>query len=270
VAEWALAAGRSCDLDVAALCLDALERYRTPEGIRLDRPDVNGILWADIRNAASLLDTMLPSSSSVDLWTVLHWCHETGGLTADSDPLPALLEPLRCYGGLGEDGYPMPDGVDVDFPCQCYVPYDPTLPPGMGQHIVGRDRHREYLVRAHLRPRAEEPLLSSYRPLFALARRLHDEGRPFDLHPDDFTYLGWIDPQGDIPRLWIYALGGKFNDLVLADDGTPWVPKTDGRRRAGFRWVIAGDRAAVIRAGVGYTRVSDADRFERDYDDAYP
>jgi hypothetical protein len=257
LAAWALAAGRGCDLDVAAVCLDALERYRTPSGdLRLDRPTVNGVLWADVRNAASMLGTLLPDRWHVDLWTVLSWCADAGELAPDSDPLPALLEPLRCYGGLGADGYPMPEGEDVDFPCQCYVPYDPTLPPGISLHIVGHDPNdwREFLARVHLQVRTDDPPLSSYEPLFALARRLRHRRSRFAIHPDEFTYVGSIDEHRSTPKLWLYRYDPNarrgFDQLVLDADGSPWIPKADRRRGAGYRWIRTDDRRALFRSGL--------------------
>ena len=256
VGEWSLAHGRACDLDVAALCLDALERYRSSTGIRLDRPTVNGVLWADVRNAASALGTLLPEDWHVHLWTVVNWAHDDGRLCPESDPLPVLLEPLRCYGGLGEDGYPMPEGTDVDFPCQCHVPHDPSCPPGLAQHIVGHDLDswQDFVVRAHIRPRSEDPVLSSYRPLFAIARRLREEDSPFQVHADEFIYVGRIDAERTTPELWLYSHSPTrrrgFDDLVLDGDGQAWAPKPDGRRKAGFRWVRIGDHAAMYRCGV--------------------
>lgn len=256
VGEWSLAHGRACDLDVAALCLDALECYRSSTGIRLDRPTVNGVLYADVRNSGSSLRTTLPEHWHIHLWTVVCWAHDDGGLSPESDPLPALLEPLRCYGGLGEDGHPMPEGTDVDFPCQCCLPYDPSCPPGLVQHIVGRDLEswQDFVVRAHIRPRSEDPVLSSYRPLFAIARRLRETDSPFQVHADEFIYVGRIDAERSTPELWLYCYSPTrrrgFEDLVLDSDGQAWAPRADGRRVAGFRWVRIGGHAAAYRCGI--------------------
>lgn len=106
LAGWALAQGRTVDLDVAAVCLEVLERERVDDGLRLDRASVNGIMWGAIRNEVTILGTTLPDRWLEDLWSALQFCVSTGRLTADSDPEPALLEPLQCYGGLGADGHP--------------------------------------------------------------------------------------------------------------------------------------------------------------------
>lgn len=157
--------------------------------------------------------------------TRLCWFHADGRLRPDSDPLPALLEPLRCYGGLGADGHPVPKGTDVDFACQCYLPYDPTCPPGLAQHIVGcdPDTWREFVTRAHIRRRADDPPVSSYEPLVALARRLRSQDRYFTVHPDEFTYVGMIDPAASTPALWLYTYAPTrrrgFDDLAVDADG---------------------------------------------------
>lgn len=167
-----------------------------------------------------------------------------------------MLEPLRCYGGLGADGYPMPPGTDLDFPCQCYLPHDPMCPPGIAQHIVGRDPNtwRDFVVRARLRPRSEDSTISDYQPLFSLAKRLRMQGRHLAVHADEFTYIGTIDADRSTVQLWLYAYepaGSRgFDDLALDADGHAWVPKADRRRRSGFRWLQVDARIGLIRAGV--------------------
>lgn len=94
LARWSLAHGRAIDLVVAALCIDVLERERTDEGLRLD-PSVNGIMWANVRNEASALATLLPPDWIEDLWTVLRFSVASGSVSPDSDPERALLE-SRC------------------------------------------------------------------------------------------------------------------------------------------------------------------------------
>lgn len=64
VAAWSLEQGRPCDLDAAALCVDVVDHYRTPDGHRLDRPTVNGVLWGGVPNLASLLRTLLPRTGT--------------------------------------------------------------------------------------------------------------------------------------------------------------------------------------------------------------
>lgn len=256
LAAWCLSEGRACDLDVAALCLESLDGYREPEGYRLDRPTVNWVLWGDVRNQATITGTSLPRQWHVHLWSVLRWLHDDGRLHDASDPVGPLLEPLRCYGGLGDDGYPMPPGATVDFPCQCYVAHDPDCPPGLALHIVGRDREtgQDFVVRAHIRTPSDDIPLSCFQPLFALARYMRALDSVWQIHPDEFTYVGKIDAQRGAPELWLYrydvAEGRGFDDLALDEDGRPWRPARDRRRRAGFRWVRASESEGVLRAGL--------------------
>jgi hypothetical protein len=266
LAAWSLANGTSCDLDTAALCLEELERLRTPDGhVLLDRPTVNQILWADVWNLSQMLGTLLPEHWHVELCTVIGWLDDSGVLDARSDPLAVLREPLRCYGLLDEDGRPMPEGSDVDFACQCYVPYEPTLPPGIGLAIVGHDPESyEYLVtRARLRPRAIPATVVDLEPLFILARGVRQRGTSLRLHVEEFSFIGSVPPERSTPQLWIYRHDPTsrrgFDPLVVDSDGQVWIPHVDRRRKVGFRWVRASDFTAIRRAGAGQ---SDADSFD--------
>ena len=91
------------------------------------------MMQASMPNRASIVRALMPETWIEDLWSVLRFSVDTDRLTADSDPEHALLEPLQCYGGLDADGMPRPDGIDIDFFCQCYLPHDPACPPGMVQ-----------------------------------------------------------------------------------------------------------------------------------------
>ena len=42
-----------------------------------------------------------------------------------------------------------------------------------------------------------------YQPLFTLARRLRDDDSCFQVHADEFVYVGCIDAQGAVPELWL-------------------------------------------------------------------
>jgi hypothetical protein len=258
LAEWSMGAGRPVDLDVAALCIEALAEHDGPDGLRLDRATVNWIQWGAVRNLASGLGTLMPEDWNVHLWTTLSWCQAAGRLDPASDPLPILLEPLRCAGGLDEDGRPMPPGVDIDFPCQCYVPYDPSLPTGLAHHIVGRDVDSlvDFLVAIHPQLRGSDPALSSYEPLLRLGRRLRDDDRVIDIDALEWTYVGRADASGSAPELWLYQYAPVarrgFDPLALDAGGHPWHPKPDRRRRAGFRWVAGNDVGTARRAGVPF------------------
>ncbi len=259
LAGWALAHGRMVDLDVAALCLEALERERTDDGLRLDRAAVNRTTWGAIRNQATFLHTTLPERWMEDLWNVLRFCVATGRLTTDSDPEPALLEPLQCYGGLGADGRPRPDGVDVDFFCQCYLPHDPACPPGMVQISVGRnwsdpDDLFEYIAIGHGVPRSVDVPMSAFEPLAKLARRARAQPSMFPFFLDLFHHMGTLPADRNVPKLWVYPFTGStrkgWPPLALDEHGGAWRPMRHRGRRRGFRWKSMDDRSAAHHCGV--------------------
>ena len=262
LATWSLERGRRCDLDVAAACLDALEPLRDADGYRLTRPAVTGVLVSEVRNIASAGRALLPEQWPTVLWSVLTWLHDDGRLHARSDPLDVLREPLRCYGMLDEDGHPMPQGDDVDFACQCYVPYDPSLPPDIGRAIVGHDPEdgRQLLAPAALRPRSRPTMLDDFQPLFAFARRLRSDVW-VAVHPEAFNYLGRVLAERKSPELWLYqhdpTARRGFDPLALDADATPWRAVSDRRRNVGYRWVNTPDRVAAARAGSGALNSSD-------------
>lgn len=256
LARLSMAEGRRVDLDVAALCIDVLERERTDVGIHLDRREVNWIMWGSIRNETSIAGTLLPERWMEDLWTVLRFFASTGRLTRDSDPEAALLEPLQCYGGLDADGRPRPDGVDVDFFCQCHRPHDPSCPPDMVQVSLGHDRdeHFEYVVHAHGVPRSVDVPMSAYEPLAKLARRHRAQPSMFTVALDQFDHLGTVPADRRVPQLWLYlftpARRRGWPPLALDEHGGAWRAKRHRGRRAGFRWVSVDDRGAAHLCGL--------------------
>lgn len=258
LAEWALAEGRRYDVDVAALCLDVLrtERPGDDDTIRLDRPSVTRLLGGSLRNRASVADTRLPEDWVCDVWTVLRFLSDTGRLDPVSDPEHALLEPLQCYGGLGTDGWPRAEGVDVSFPCQCYVAHDPTCPPGMAQHIIGRDwgDGTEFLVRAHVHLRSEDVPISAFAPLSKLARRLRTRNSFFIVALDQFVPVGTVPATTRAPELWIYRFQPEsrrgFDPLILDEHGFAVRAKRNRSYRSGYRWEQIDDRQAVEVCGL--------------------
>lgn len=259
LAGWALAGGRTVDLDVAALCLEALERERVDDRLRLDRSSVNGIMWGAVRNEATFLHTSLPDRWMEDLWSVLRFFGSTGRLTADSDPEPALLEPLQCYGGLGADGHPRPDGVDVDFTCQCYLPHDPACPPDMVQMSVGRNRSDrddlfEFVALGHGVPRSTDVPMSAFEPLAKLARRARAQRSMFPFFLDLFDHIGTLPADRKQPKLWVYRFTGSHRKgwppLALDEHGGAWRPVRHRGRRRGFHWKPMDDRSAAHHCGV--------------------
>lgn len=256
LAVWALAYGRSCNLDVAALCLSELERHRSGAGqVLLDRPTVNQILWLDVWNLSQQLGVRLPEDWHTELWTVLEWLDSEDLLDPGSAPLPVLLEPLRCSGGLDETGQPLPTGEAAGIPCQCYIPHDRSLPPGVGQHIVGNDpdTFEPLLVPARLRSPSEPPSLADLEPLHVLTRRLRREQSGIEVHAEKYTFVGVVPADGRTPGFWLYrhdATSRKGHDpLILDATGRVWLPRSDRRFRLGYRWVAARDTGALFRAG---------------------
>lgn len=244
IVEEALARGRTCDPDVAAACLDALEPHLGPAGEPLDRPEVNGLLFTRLRNWTTFRDTDLPDGWISDLWTVLTALAARWQLAPDSDPIAVLLEPLACYGRVGLDGEPMLDGVDVDFACQCYVPYDPDLPDGIGRIIVSvrRSDGEPMMAVARLQPRAVEVDASDWLPWLALTFRVDadlDRYRPVRLAPQ---FMGMVAADRHNPALWLYAPANHRSRhplLALDHDGRPHFVRGDRRFRLGYRWVPA-------------------------------
>jgi hypothetical protein len=107
VCEWTLEEGRPVLPSYVALIVAAKAHHDGYSGDALDhwtRVDVYGHLYSWMFNWCTLHDTRLPTDIPEAVWTYLHYVHGHSLLTADSDPLKALLDPLRCYGGLGPDG----------------------------------------------------------------------------------------------------------------------------------------------------------------------
>lgn len=258
LARWALASGRRCDRAVAALVLDLrAEQLEDDRHDDLRRNDVNGFLRYRMSNRASIAGTILPDDWVETLWTVVHWWHAEGHLGDGSDPLPALLEPLQCAGGLDADGHPRPDDIDVDFPCQCFLPFDPTCPPGTGLLIVGHDTDtfEPLTVHAVLRHRSDDPPTSTLTPLLRLFRRVEDgEELTATVPVDELELAGRFEGDRWTPALTCYrhvpTLRRGFDPLAVDDDGGCWVPRRDRRRKSGFRWVAARPAAALRRAGI--------------------
>lgn len=51
--------------------------------------------------------------------------------------------------------------------------------------------------------------MSSFHPLFALSKRVRDEGSFFDVRAEDFLQVGEIDAQGEVPQLWLPGAAPK-------------------------------------------------------------
>ena len=273
VAAWALEHGLPCDRDTVALCLEVLERFVTDDGGHvLRRVDVNHVLTCDAHNWSTFNHAMLPGDLAPALWIVLHHLRESGALLDTSDPFSTLLEPLQCYGGLGEDGRRRPEGIDVDFPCQCFHAHDPTCPDGLSCYSVGFDRetYREFVVHAELALRCADPPVSTFEPLFRLTRRVRAAGGAFIPFVEEFSFVGRIPETKLRPELWMYRLDPVsrrgFAPLVVDAWGRPFVPKADRRRKLGYRWRSCEDFGAMYGCGVAARQMA-VDKRERRWEE---
>lgn len=253
VSADALARGRTLDLDVAAACLDALARHLGAYALPLHRPTVASLLMTQLLGWGSMRQAILPRTWVGDLWTVLVAVEAEGLLHPRSDPLSALLEPLACAAGVGLDGEPMDPGTDVDFACQCFVPFDPTLPEGFGRLLVAERPEDGWplFAIARLLPRSSPPDPSDLLPWLNVVGRT-PVPRSLELHAEPLL-LGAVPAGRRHPELWLYqpthrSTPGEF--LSLDHDGNPHRVQLDRRFKEGYRWVRErSDVMALATAG---------------------
>lgn len=253
LAEAALASGQSIDLDAAALALDLLERHRADHQYRLTRPDALHVLDNDARNWCSLERAALPDDWAQQVWRVIVHLAAAELLHPDSDPLDALLEPMRCIGGLDANGQLCAPGVIDELVCQCYLPHDPTCPPGHVQLTVGSDDRGWFSAHVLAATSPDDVPVRVFEPLRRYAQRMRDNRSVWHIYLDQFRFRGEVLPDGLTPQLFLFEFipaGGRRNVLALDDQGRLWVPKRDGRRKRGYRWVEASDRAGPHRCGI--------------------
>ena len=234
-AEWCLGHGRPCNRDAAALSFEGLRNHEGPGGYELDRPNVTTLLTAELPNLATLSRALLPEDLPETIWSVLSWVHATDRLSECSAPLEILLEPLQCYGGLDRNGTPMHEDDDIDFGCQCWIPHDPSRPPGIGGHVVGirPDTYKPLITPAVLHPRRDDPSPADLSALRAFLLRLGGGASE-----EDFFYAGRVPASGQTPELWLYHFDDRDCRLYTLDGGgRRWFARPDGRRRLGFRWI---------------------------------
>ena len=95
-------------LDVLALILAATEEAdgRDVSPRRWSRTGVNAVLSVHVFNWCSMHRTLAPDGVPEALWTYLDFLVASGRIDPESDPLRELRKPLRCYGGLDEEGRP--------------------------------------------------------------------------------------------------------------------------------------------------------------------
>jgi hypothetical protein len=124
VARWSLTQARPVPMDHVALII-AGKLWRRPDESELDRwtrTGVFGHLSCHMSNWCSHHRVLIPEGLAESLWTYLHFLADQHLLAPGSDPLPRLLDVLRCHGGLGPDGTQATRRTVV---CRCYVEYRP-------------------------------------------------------------------------------------------------------------------------------------------------
>lgn len=86
-------------------------------------------------------------------------------------------------------------------------------------------------------------------PLERLAEALEAGGRTLLVPLDRLELVGHLDAADGVPALHLYCHGG-LHSLAVDDEGRTWVPRVDGRRRTGVRWVQVQGWTALHRAGI--------------------
>jgi hypothetical protein len=119
VSRWSLAQGRPVPAEHLALIIEAKVQWRDRASLdHWTRTGVYQHLRCDVFNWCSLHRVLVPDGVPESLWTYLHFLDEHGLLAEGSDPLRRLLDPLRCYGGLGPDGT---RETAVPVTCRCFT-----------------------------------------------------------------------------------------------------------------------------------------------------
>ena len=113
------ALGHPADPDVLALILQAHTEHPRHRDRGWDRAGFYFFFWADLFNWCSLAGCEVPEHLPEALWLWLHHLDATGGLGPADEPLHELLKVLFCYGGLGFDGRPLPEGAPRQVVCEC-------------------------------------------------------------------------------------------------------------------------------------------------------
>lgn len=130
VGRWLGAKGGECDPDLIALVLAGCRPFGGDDDGSFElwtRIGVRALMRCGIPNWCSANRTMWPLEMVGAIWTWLDFLDATGRMDPRSDPLWELRKPLICYGGLGFDGLPRPEGDPSPIPCECYIPYRETV-----------------------------------------------------------------------------------------------------------------------------------------------
>ena len=270
-ASWALANGRTLDLDVAAvLCEVDGERNGSAVAGVATRPRVHRIL-TDLPHWCLRHATPLPDGAAEALWVLLSFGLDTGRYDSASDRASALYEPLRCTGGLDRDGHPRPPHQLLDFPCQCDLE---VRRPQVAGHTFWRASDGTPVEL--WRPAPDEPELRAwYRSFDAMAVRAREGHSPRVVPADLVTFVGRIDATRWWPHLDVYAGAQHHQQLFVASDGQTYELKADRSRKLGYRFDRLDVDLALIRTGLAWhepVRQTDVGRyspppFELSYED---
>ncbi|MDL5155543.1 hypothetical protein [Actinomycetospora termitidis] len=142
---WSAVMGRDVDPDVAALvhAVEDDDRSRTSHR-GWDRASFYSFYRNRLWNWCSLADCDYPDDLPEFLWLWLHHRRLSGRWGADDEPLHELLKVLLCYGDIGFDGWPMPEGETRRLvPCECMVSRDYPPPPGPAPTIADLEDEAE-------------------------------------------------------------------------------------------------------------------------------
>lgn len=215
------------DDDVVAIAVGVLASQSVAgDGLRLRRPDVATSVARAVRWLEEAGVDPVPGVPGA-IAVVLHREHELGRLDPASDPLAALVEPLHAHHGV--------QPVPTDHLCQCFAPHDPWLPADhrLVQVWTGR------LVHARCPEPIDAVLAGAARSAF-LGRVRYGGGWEGPEEDDDVPcLLGSVSGPHPIGRLWVFgdpARPGRYDNLFLGNDGTPYLARPDRRYREGYRW----------------------------------
>jgi hypothetical protein len=121
VTKWLDETGRRTNADVVLLIVIARAEsflFRSEQRDFWTRPIVYDVLSCDVCNWCSFQRVLIPEGVPLAFDDYLRFLDGEGLFADGSDPLETLLEPIRCYGGVGPP---------VDR-CTCYEPTGDARP----------------------------------------------------------------------------------------------------------------------------------------------
>lgn len=212
------------DRDVITIAVAVLG-VRRDAGGRLDlrRPDVAASVTRAVRWLAEAGVDPVPGIPAA-IASVLHREHELGRLAPNVDPPAALVEPLHARHGVAP--------VSDEHVCQCFAPHDRCL---RGGHRL-LQLWTGHLVHARCPEPIDAVLAGKAREAFFDLLRL---GREAPGEDDVPCLLGSVGGPRSVGPLWVFgdrARPGRYDNLFLSEEGTPYVSQPDRRYRDGYRW----------------------------------